>query len=61
MLQTDDRLGRRHVDQKSHMHVYLHLHAAERYGRRYGEGLRLLPPVKCSMADSALIRYLRAL
>ena len=23
--------------------------------------LRLLPPVKCSMADSALIRYLRAL
>lgn len=46
LLQTDDRLGRRHVDHKSHLHLYLHLHAAERYGRRYVDGLRVLPPVR---------------
>ena len=41
LLQADDRLGRRHVDHKSHLHLYLHLHAAERYGRRYVDGLRV--------------------
>ena len=46
LLQTDDRLGRRHVDHESHLHLYLHLHAAERYGRRYVDGLRVLPPVR---------------
>ena len=46
LLQADDRLGRRHVDHKSHLHLYLHLHAAERYGRRYVDGLRVLPPVR---------------
>lgn len=46
LLQTDDRLGRRHVDHESHLHLYLHLHAAERYGRRCVDGLRVLPPVR---------------
>ena len=46
LLQADDRLCRRHVDHKSHLHLYLHLHAAERYGRRYVDGLRVLPPVR---------------
>ena len=46
LLQTDDRLGRRHVDHESHLHLYLHLHAAERYGRRYVDGMRVLPPVR---------------
>ena len=62
LLQADDRLCRRHVDHESHLHLYLHLHAAERYGRRYVDfdgqqlqlrfclrcvdGLRVLPPVR---------------
>ena len=46
LLQTDERLCRRHVDHESHLHLYLHLHAAERYGRRYVDGLRVLPPVR---------------
>ena len=51
LLQTDDRLGRRHVDHKSHLHLYLHLHAAERYGRRYVDGLRVLPPVRLRLVQ----------
>ena len=46
LLQTDERLCWRHVDHESHLHLYLHLHAAERYGRRYVDGLRVLPPVR---------------
>ena len=46
LLQTDDRLCRRYFDHESHLHLYLHLHAAERYGRRYVDGLRVLPPVR---------------
>lgn len=46
LLQADERLCRRHVDHESHLHLYLHLHAAERYGRRYVDGLRVLPPVR---------------
>ena len=51
LLQADDRLGRRHVDHKSHLHLYLHLHAAERYGRRYVDGLRVLPPVRLRLVQ----------
>ena len=46
LLQTDDRLCRRYFDHESHLHLYLHLHAAERYGRRCVDGLRVLPPVR---------------
>lgn len=62
LLQADDRFGRRHVDHESHLHLYLHLHAAERHGRRYVDldgqrlqlrlrrwyvdRLRVLPPVR---------------
>ena len=46
LLQADDRLGRRHVDCEAHLHLYLHLHAAERHGRRHVDGLRVLPPVR---------------
>ena len=51
LLQADDRLGRRHVDHESHLHLYLHLHAAERYGRRYVDGLRVLPPVRLRLVQ----------
>ena len=45
LLQTDDRLCRRYFDHESHLHLYLHLHAAERHGCRYVniDGLRMLP------------------
>ena len=48
LLQADDRLGRRRLDHESYLHLYLHLHAAERHGRRYVDvdGLRMLPPVR---------------
>ena len=47
LLQTDDRLCRRYFDHESHLHLYLHLHAAERHGCRYVniDGLRMLPPL----------------
>ena len=67
LLQADDRLCRRHVDHESHLHLYLHLHAAERYGRRYVDfdgqqlqlrfclrcvdGLRVLPPVRLRLVQ----------
>ena len=35
LLQTDDWLCRRYFDHESHLHLYLHLHAAERHGCRY--------------------------
>ena len=43
LLQADDRLGRRQLDHESRLHLYLHLHAAERHGRRYVDvdGLQL--------------------
>lgn len=59
LLQTDDRLGRRHVDHKSHLHLYLYLHAAERYGRRYVDGLRVLPPVRLRLVRLRLVRQRR--
>ena len=31
--------------------LYLHLHAAERYGRRYVDGLRVLPPVRLRLVQ----------
>ena len=47
-VQADDRLGRRHVDHESvlHLYLYLYLHQAERHSRRYVDGLWVLPPVR---------------
>ena len=56
LLQADDRLGRRHVDCESHLHLYLHLHAAERHGRRHVDGLRVLPPVRLRLVRLRLVR-----
>ena len=51
LLQADDRLGRRRLDHESYLHLYLHLHAAERYGRRCVDGLRVLPPVRLRLVQ----------
>ena len=53
LLQADDRLGRRRLDHESYLHLYLHLHAAERHGRRYvdADGLRMLPPVRLRLVQ----------
>ena len=59
LLQADDRLGRRHVDCESHLHLYLHLHAAERHGRRHVDGLRVLPPVRLRLVRLRLVRLRR--
>ena len=56
LLQADDRLGRRHVDCESHLHLYLHLHAAERHGRLHVDGLRVLPPVRLRLVRLRLVR-----
>ena len=61
LLQADDRLGRRRLDHESYLHLYLHLHAAERHGRRYvdADGLRMLPPVRLRMLLPVRLRLVR--
>ena len=65
-LLPDERLGRRNVDHESDLYLHVHLHAAERLGRRYQfehrlrQYLYLLPQVLLRLRRRDLNRLLPA-